>query len=412
MAAAVVIFILTYLVIAGGRLPFVKIDRPGAALCGAIAMVVAGALSIEEAQAAIDLDVIALLLGMMIIAAYLTEARFFRHTAWLVLTRARSARSLLWGLVFVGGGLSALLVNDTICLMMTPLVLAVVTETGLPPLPYLLALASGANIGGVVTFTGNPQNMLVGAAAAGDPSYLEYALRTLPAGALCLALDAAIITFLFRRELPRGRLAERAPPRPYLDRVLAAKALAALGTFVVLAAAGVPLAGAALTCAALLMLAAGRPTRPILGTIDWPLLLFFAGLFVVVEGLQRSGAITELTAALVPALGHGGVAGDLATVGVTVVGSNAVSNVPFVVVAIDWVPGFADPTWGYILLAVASTLAGNFTLFGSVANIIVFESAGPRGEISFLRFLKYGSVITLATLSVALAVLYLERLVF
>lgn len=412
MTAAVVIFILTYVVIAGRPLPFVKIDRPGAALCGAIAMVVAGVLSIDEAQAAVDLDVITLLLGMMIIAAYLTEARFFRHTAWLVLTRARSARTLLWGLVFVAGALSAVLVNDTICLMMTPLVLAVVTETGLPPLPYLLAVASAANIGGVVTFTGNPQNMLIGAAAAGDPSYLEYALHTLPAGVLCLALDAALLTLLFRRELPRGPLADRAPPRPYLDRALAAKALAALGCFVVLAAADVPLAGAAVTCAALLMLAAGRPTRPILAQIDWPLLLFFAGLFVVVEGLQRSGAIASLTATLIPALGHGGVTGDLAFVGATVLGSNVVSNVPFVVVAIDWVPGFSDPSWGYMLLAVASTLAGNLTLFGSVANIIVFESAGPRGEISFLRFLRYGSIITVATLAVALGVLYLERLLF
>ena len=79
-------------------------------------------------------------------------------------------------------------------------------------------------------------------------------------------------------------------------------------------------------------------------------------------------------------------------------------------VAIGWVPGFADPSWGFVLLAVASTLAGNLTLFGSVANIIVFESAGPRGEIGFLRFLRYGSVITVATLAIALGVLYLERL--
>src|SRR5689334_8887982 len=105
-------------------------------------MVASGVLGLEQAYAAIDLDVIVLLLGMMVIAAYLTEARFFRSAAWLVLTRARSARTLLASLVFVAGGLSAVLVNDTICLMMTPLVVAVVSEAGLPPLPYLLALAS------------------------------------------------------------------------------------------------------------------------------------------------------------------------------------------------------------------------------------------------------------------------------
>jgi Na+/H+ antiporter NhaD/arsenite permease-like protein len=410
MTTAIVIFAVTYLTIAGRPLPFLAHDRPGAALCGAIAMVAFGVLPIEDAYRAVDLDVITLLLGMMIIAAYLTDARFFRHSAWWVLTRAVSARSLLWALVFVAGGMSAILVNDTICLMMTPLVLAVVTEAGLPPLPYLFALASAANIGGVVTFTGNPQNMIVGALAAGDPSYLEYLVRALPAGALCLALDAALLTWMFRKELPRGPLAERAPPRPYLDRPLAAKALGALVVFVVLAASGYPLPGAAIACAAVLSLAAARPMRPVLAQIDWPLLLFFAGLFVVVAGLQHSGAIEAWTRELVPLVGRGDLAGDLAFVALVLVGSNLVSNVPMVMLAGHWVPAMPDPSWGYILLAFASTLAGNLTLFGSVANIIVFEGAGPRGELSFLRFLRYGAVLTFATLTAGLAVLYLQRL--
>lgn len=412
MTTAIVIFAVTYLTIAGRPLPFLHHDRPGAALCGAIAMVVFGVLPLEGAYRAIDLDVITLLLGMMIIAAYLTDARFFRHSAWWVLTRAGSARSLIWALVFVAGGLSAVLVNDTICLMMTPLVLAVVTEAGLPPLPYLFALASAANIGGVVTFTGNPQNMIVGALAAGDPSYLEYLVRALPAGALCLALDAALLTWMFRKELPRGPLAERAPPRPYLDRPLAAKALGALVVFVVLAASGYPLPGAAITCAAVLSLAAARPMRPILAQVDWPLLLFFAGLFVVVAGLNNSGAIEEWTRELVPLFGRGDLTGDLAFIALVLLGSNLVSNVPLVMLAGHWVPAMPDPSWGYILLAVASTLAGNLTLFGSVANIIVFEGAGPRGDIGFLRFLKHGAVLTGATLAAALAVLYLERLLW
>ena len=410
MTTAILIFAVTYLTIAGRPLPFLEHDRPGAALCGAIAMVGFGVLPLEEAYRAVDLDVVTLLLGMMIIAAYLTDARFFRHSAWWVLTRARSARTLLWALVFVAGGLSAVLVNDTICLMMTPLVLAVVTEAGLPPLPYLFALASAANIGGVVTYTGNPQNMMVGALAAGDPSYLEYLVRALPAGALCLALDAALLTWMFRDQLPRGPLAERAPPRPYLDRPLAAKALGALVVFVVLAASGYPLPGAAIACAAVLSLAAARPMRPVLAQVDWPLLLFFAGLFVVVAGLQHSGAIEAWTRELVPLVGRGDVVGDLAFAALVLVGSNLVSNVPMVMLAGHWVPAMPDPSWGYILLAFASTLAGNLTLFGSVANIIVFEGAGARGEISFFRFLRYGAVITAATLTAGLAVLYLQRL--
>jgi Na+/H+ antiporter NhaD/arsenite permease-like protein len=406
---AVLIFAAAYLCMAGRPLPFLHIDRPTAALIGAVAMVAAGVLTIDEAFAAIDLQVIALLLGVMVIASYLAEAKFFRYTAWLVLTRMRSARSLLVAIVFVVGALSALLVNDTVCLMLTPLVVAVVAEAELPPLPYLFGLATASNLGGAVTFTGNPQNMLIGHAAAGDPSYAKFFLLSLPAGALCLAIDALVLLWLFRRELPRGPLPARDTARPFPNWPLAARALAALAAFVVLAFAGVSLAGAAMTAAAALILVAHTPPRPVLGRIDWSLLLFFAGLFVLVGGLERSGALERAFAGVRPLIAGGGPAGDAAFAGLTVIASNLVSNVPFVMVAVTWVPAMPDPTWGYVLLAFASTLAGNLTLFGSVANVIVFEAAGPRGEISFLRFLRCGAVITVTTLAGALAVLALER---
>ncbi len=410
MTAAILVFAAAYLCMAGRPLPFLHIDRPAAALIGAVAMVAAGVLTIDEAFAAIDLQVLALLLGVMVIASYLAEAKFFRYTAWLVMTRMRSARSLLWSVVFVVGGLSALLVNDTVCLMLTPLLVAVVAEAELPPLPYLLALATASNLGGAVTFTGNPQNMLIGHAAAGDPSYAHFFLLSLPAGALCLALDAAVLSWLFRRQLPRGPLPPHETARPFPNWRLASRALAALAAFVALAFAGVSLAGAARTAAAGLILAAQTPPRPVFARIDWSLLLFFAGLFVLVGGLARSGALARAFEAAAPVLAGGGLAGDAAFAGITVVASNLVSNVPFVMVAVPWVPTLPDPTWGYVLLAFASTLAGNLTLFGSVANVIVFEGAGPRGEIGFFRFLRYGAVITAVTLTGAFAVLALERM--
>ncbi|HWM87202.1 MAG TPA: SLC13 family permease [Kofleriaceae bacterium] len=409
MITAIALFAAAYLCMAGRPLPFLHIDRPAAALIGAVAMVATQVLTIDEAFAAIDLQVLALLLGVMLIASYLAEAKFFRYTAWLVLTRARSARSLLCGLVFIVGGLSALLVNDTVCLMLTPLVVAVVAEAELPPLPYLLALATASNVGGAVTFTGNPQNMLIGHAAAGDPSYARFLMLSLPVGALCLALDAAVIIWLFRRELPRGPLPARETARPFPNWQLAARALAALGVFVALAFAGMSLAGAAMTAAAALILVANTPPRPVFARVDWSLLLFFAGLFVLVGGLARSGALERVFGAAAPLIASGGLAGDAAFAGLTVLASNLVSNVPFVMVAIEWVPTMPDPTWGYVMLAFAATLAGNLTLFGSVANIIVFEGAGPRGEIGFFRFLRYGAVITLVTLAGAFAVLGLER---
>ena len=409
MVGALVVFTLTYLVIASRQLHWVGLDRPAGAVVGAVAMVVVGGLPMDAALRAIDLEVVILLFGILLIAAYLAEAGFFRLTTYFVLTRTRSARTLLFGLTFVVGALSALLLNDTVCVLLTPLVVAVVVEARLPALPYLLALASAANVGGVVSFSGNPQNMIVGAAAHGTIGFLQYLLLTLPVGAACLAGNALVIAWLFRRELPAGPLAERSPPRPAIDRVLAAKALGALAVFAGLAIAGVSLAGAAMTAAAGLMIVARTPPKQAFEFVDWQLLVFFAGLFVVIAGVAHAGVLGALFDAVAPAIGRGDVLGDLAFVALVVVASNVVSNVPLVLVAVAWIPRMPDPTWGYVLLAVASTLAGNLTLFGSVANIIVMEGAGPRGEIGFWRFLRYGAVITAVNLALALGLLWAER---
>lgn len=412
LLAPVIIFALTYVAIAARRLPVLPLDRPAVALCGAVAMVAVGGLGIDEALLAIDMHVVALLFGVMLVAAYLQEARFFRFTAWWVLTRASSARSLLWALVFVAGGLSALLVNDTVCLMLTPLVVAVVVEARLPPLPYLFALASASNLGGVVSFTGNPQNMIIGRAAAGNPSFAEYLALALPIGVILLAVDAALLVLLFRRVLPRGSLPPHVTERPELDRRLMIKALSCLGLFVVLAVAGVSLAGASVTAASVLTLIARVPPRDALRRVDWALLVFFAGLFVAVRGLDRSGALADLLALTGPAFAGGEMQGELALAAVTVAGSNIVSNVPFVLVAVDWAAAMPEPAWAFVVLAFASTLAGNLTLFGSVANIIVFESAGPHGRVGFVEFLRCGAVLTFVPLCIALALLWVERMLF
>jgi Na+/H+ antiporter NhaD/arsenite permease-like protein len=409
VVGALVVFTLTYLVIASRQLHWVGLDRPAGAVVGAVAMVIVGGLPMDAALRAVDLEVVILLFGILLIAAYLAEARFFRLTTYFVLTRARSARSLLFGLTFLVGALSALLLNDTVCVLLTPLVVAVIVEARLPALPYLLALASAANVGGVVSFSGNPQNMIVGAAAHGTIGFLQYFLVTLPVGAACLAANALLLAWLFRRELPAGPLAERSPPRPAIDRALAAKALAALAVFAGLAIAGFSLAGAAMTAAAGLMLIARTPPKQAFAYVDWQLLVFFSGLFVVIAGVAHAGVLGVLFDAVAPAVGRGDLVGDVAFVALVVVASNVVSNVPLVLVAVAWIPLMPDPSWRYILLAVAATLAGNLTLFGSVANIIVMEGAGPRGEIGFWRFLRYGAVITTLDLVLAVSILWAER---
>jgi len=409
VVGSLVVFSLTYLVIASRQLRFIGLDRPSGAIVGAVAMVVVGGLPMDLALHAIDLHVIVLLFGILLIAAYLQEAQFFRLTAYLVLVRAGSARSLLFGLTFIVGALSAVLLNDTVCVLLTPLVVAVVVEARLPALPYLLALASAANVGGVVSFSGNPQNVIVGAAAHGTLGFGQYFVLTLPVGVACLAANAALLLWMFRAVLPKGPLVPRALPRPAVDRVLATKALGALALFVALSIAGVALDGAAMCGAAALLLTARTPPRRVFLAVDWQLLVFFAGLFVVVAGVAHAGVLDRMFDALAPIIGRGDVTGDLVFILLVVIASNVVSNVPLVIVAVAWVPRMVDPTWGFVMLAVSSTLAGNLTLFGSVANIIVMESAGPRGEIGFWRFLRYGSILTVVDLGIAFVILGTER---
>ena len=163
--------------------------------------------------------------------------------------------------------------------------------------------------------------------------------------------------------------------------------------------------------AAALIVVARVPPKKILARLDWSVLVFFAGLFVVVAGLQATGLVERGYRALAPVIGRGDAIGDAAFVGLTTVGSNLVSNVPLVVIAVRWVPAMPDPTWGYVMLAVASTLAGNLTLLGSAANVIVLETAGPRGELGFWRFVRYGAVLTAVSLVIAFGLLELERAV-
>jgi Na+/H+ antiporter NhaD/arsenite permease-like protein len=408
VVAAVAIFALTYVAVAAGRVPGLSVDRPAAALLGAVLMVAAGVLAPAEAGAAVNGDTLGLLLGTMILSAYLGEAGFFRWASGRVLRTVAGPRALLWAVVFTAGVLSAFLVNDTVCLMLTPLVLRLVDDADLPALPYLLALAFGANAGSVATLTGNPQNMLVGT-LSGIPYASFAAALALPALA-SLTLVAMVLQGVFRRDLPRGRLptgrvsADDGVDAPLLAKALGATALAVLGFL-----AGFPLAWTALFCAALLMAVAGRRPREALARVDWPLLVFFAGLFVVVAGVARAGVADRMHAGVAPLLGAGGARQVVAFSLFTVVGSQLVSNVPFVLLAGAWIPRLEDPRFLWLATALASTLAGNLTIVGSVANVIVLELAGSRARIGFWRFLAVGAVVTATTLGAGLAILLAER---
>ncbi len=406
MLAALLVFVLTYAAIAAGSLPGLSVDRPSAALLGAVVMVAAGVLTPAEASAAVNGDTLGLLLGTMILSAYLGEAGFFRWASGRVLDSVAGARALLWAVVFTAGVLSAFLVNDTVCLMLTPLVIRLVDDARLPALPYLLALAFGANAGSAATLTGNPQNMIVGT-LSGIP-YATFAAALAVPALVSLVVVAGVLHAIFRRDLPRGPLAPQAAVDPGIDRRLLARSLAATALAVVGFLAGFPLSWTALFSAALLMAVAGRRPREALGRVDWPLLVFFAGLFVVVAGVARAGAAARMHDAVAPLLG-GGTRQLVAFSAFTAAGSQLVSNVPFVILAGEWIPRMEDPRLLWLATALASTLAGNLTVLGSVANVIVLELAGSRARIGFWRFARIGAAITALTLAAGLGVLLLER---
>jgi len=407
VAGALLVFTLTCFAIAAGRFPGLALDRPAAALLGAVLMVALGVLRPSEASAAVNGDTLGLLLGMMILSAYLTEAGFFRWASWRVVTGVKTPRALLWGLVFAAGSLSAFLVNDTVCLMMTPLVLRVVDDADLPPTPFLLALAFGANAGSSATLTGNPQNMIVGTLSG--ISYARFAAALALPALFSLVAVAATLQLLFQRDLAPRPIGAAGLERPALHvkplrRALFCTALVLCGFL-----AGLPLSWTALFGGALCMAISGRAPREALRRVDWPLLLFFAGLFVVVAGVGKAGLAARMHEGIAPLLGSGALRQTVVFSLFAAVGSQVVSNVPFVVLAGQWVPRLSEPGLGWIATALASTLAGNLTVVGSVANIIVLELAGPKVRIGFWPFLRVGAVVTAATLSGSLLILLAER---
>jgi Na+/H+ antiporter NhaD/arsenite permease-like protein len=405
--AALIIFVATYLFLAGARAPFLKLDRPGGAVAGAVAMVACGVLTPAEVyRDAISWDTLVLLLGMMVITSVMARAGIFRFISWLALRRAHGPRALLAILVLVAGAMSALLVNDTVCLMCTPLLVAMIDAAALPPLPYLLGLAFASNAGSVATLTGNPQNMLIGTLSG--IGYASFSRALLLPAALSLGSVLVILLVVFRRELVHERFEVEVEPPP-LEPGLAWLCLGALAFVVAGFLLGYSLAWTAMTGAALLLAFSRESPKEMFAQVDGTLLLFFAALFVVTHGVAVAGLTERIHAALAPFFGHDATQQTLRFGLFTVAACQFVSNVPFVLLAAHWIPKLADPHLGWLSLALVSTLSGNLTPVASVANLIVLELAGSKGKIKFLRFLWVGALCTFVPLALGLACLLLER---
>jgi Na+/H+ antiporter NhaD/arsenite permease-like protein len=399
---ALIIFVITYIGIIFTRLPKVNIDRPSAAFIGAVAMLAFSVVSFEEAVSFIDFNTIFLLLGMMIVVAALKFDGFFNLITEKTLQFANSRLKLLIGVVFISGIASAFLVNDAVVLIFTPIIISICQRVRINPLPYLIAEILSSNIGSVMTITGNPQNMLIGLNSG--ISYTDFLLKLMPISFIGMMLCIVVVRFIYKKEFKDSSSLIYTPTHNYNFKNMYSSII--VFGLVVLAfffgkLLGMSIAVIALAGASLIILFGKHKPEKLIKDVDWVLLLFFASLFIVVGAVQKVGLLDGI-------LNIGleeNFAGLISIHSISLVLSQILSNVPYTVLMLPLM-NVVDSETLWLALASASTLAGNATIIGAMANIIVIESADRFGvKIGFWEFFKSGIIITILTFIVSVSLL-------
>lgn len=401
---ATIIFALTYIGIIFTKLPRLNIDRPTAAFVGAVAMLCFGVVSLQEAVSFIDFNTIFLLLGMMLMISVLKADGFFDAAASKILLFATSRFKLLVYTVFITGIASAFLVNDAVVLIFTPIIISVCTGSGLNPLPYLMAEILASNAGSLMTMTGNPQNMLIGINSG--MTYAEFMLHLLPIAMLGMLIIVAVIRLVYRKEFSdKTPLTHKTSQTPLKKPKLTSAIIFLLLTiaFFFGKILDLPLCVLAMVASSLAILLSDHKPAELMKGVDWVLLLFFASLFIVVGAIGHTGVLDFMFNLPL----QDNLTGILSIHGISLVMSQILSNVPYTVLMLPLMHT-ADSQTLWLALASASTLAGNATILGAMANIIVIESADKLGvKITFREFLKSGILVTLATYAISLLFLSL-----
>jgi Na+/H+ antiporter NhaD/arsenite permease-like protein len=398
------IFVLTYLGMALGGVPALRMDRAAIAFVGAILMLAVRALTLKDAWESVDYETLALLFGMMVVVGFLRlSGAFVRLTHWAV-DRIKTPRALLAVTILLSGVLSAVLVNDVVCIAITPLIAHLARRLRFDPLPHLIGIATAANIGSTATITGNPQNMIIGVAS--KIPYLRFAGYLLPIALLGLVVNFVVICVVCRKRLttesaPSPAVTSDKIPRRPLHRWLQTKGVVVTLLAITSFCLGVPMGLTALGAAAVLLCGRVKTSR-VLRRVDWDLLLMFGSLFIIVHAFQiqvvKYWNVEHWRWLAQPSIAALSIASAIL--------SNVVSNVPAVLLfkpLMTAIPHAMQQT-AWLALAASSTLAGNLTILGSVANLIVVEKARQEGAlISFWDYFKVGLPVTLLTLGIGIA---------
>ncbi|MBW6470382.1 MAG: anion transporter [Methanosarcinaceae archaeon] len=411
------------------RIPGINVGRPAAAFIGAVLMILSGVLTFDEAISAIDFRTIALLFGMMVVTANLGESGFFNMLSSKAISFGHTPKKLMLVVVIATALSSAFFVNDIVVLIFTPLVIRLCLKYRLNPVPYLIGTAMASNIGSTMSIVGNPQNMLIGVQSG--ISFTRFMIYLAPVTLVSIFVLIAVLFVFYKKDLLGSLCADKTDnlmyttDKPHINKNMiksssggddptglnksGAKASLFIPIFVMvlffadsILHIGLPLI--ALSGAALVFITDRGKSSQILKNVDWVLLLFFAGLFIVIEGAVRSGVFEIFDQIqLMPD------AGSIVLLHILgIFGSQIVSNVPFTMFVIPYIaPLSSDVLW--ISLASGATLAGNLTLIGAISNIIVVEVAAKSGiYIKFSEFMKIGVFVTLLSIFASLIILMIE----
>jgi Na+/H+ antiporter NhaD and related arsenite permeases len=402
---AIIVLAAVFLLIAVRQVGRFKFRIWQVMLGGAVAVLLLGQIAPADALAAINIEVMVFLFGMFVVgealfrSGYLDELshRFFRH--------ARTPDGLLFFVIFGFGALSALLMNDTLAIIGTPLVLGLAARSRLPAKMLLLALAFAITTGSVVSPIGNPQNLLVATGSGMTAPFVTFAFWLLVPTIASLAAAWLVLRWYYRRDISRNVFAPSGPaPVPVPDLALARIVKCSLAILLALAGANIAaslVTGAIVVPLPLIGLAAALPILlfsgerfTVLKAIDWCTLVFFAAMFVLMAAVWQTGLFQSVT-------GAGAVASVPAILGTSVVVSQFISNVPFVALFQPLILAAGGTTAQLMALAAGSTIAGNLTILGAASNVIIIQQAEARGEtLTFWEFARIGVPLTVIQIGI------------
>ncbi|HRS53967.1 MAG TPA: SLC13 family permease [Bacteroidales bacterium] len=405
---AIVIFIITYIGIIFTRLPWINIDRPSAAFFGAVAMLIFNVMTFQEAINAIDYNTISLLLGMMIIIATLQIDGFFAFIANKTIVFAKNQIRLLIIIVLITGTASAFLVNDTVVLLFTPIIITICNFSGINPIPYLIAEILASNIGSTMAITGNPQNMLIGINSG--LSYSRFFAHLLPIALIGLISVILFVKWFFANNFKNNKPINIITETAFQYKLSSMRISVTIFLLIVIMfffskelKFSIPVIS--LLGASLMMICSQVKPSEIIKKVDWVLLLFFSSLFIVVKGIENTSTMQYILNAN-PL--NNNIQGVVFLHGLSLVMSQIISNVPYTVVMLPIMKA-VNSNLLWISLASSATLAGNATIIGAMANLIVVESANKYGvKINFIQFLKVGLPCTLFTLLASIGIFYIQ----